>query len=329
MTDPQTITTEPPQPIGGVKGVKRIFASGERRTPERPCLNCGDPTVGNYCPVCGQRKVEVRISLRRMLLEALDDQFSLNSALPRTLGALFFRPGRLTAEYMEGKIARYIPPFRLYLFSSLVFFLMISLNGVDGTFVVDGGMNVQVGTVPDSVVAARRAEALQRAAEARRPGTGWADDMEINTPWPALNRALEEKRGELGRMTPQEAGRTVLGDFVERIPTMMFLLLPVFAAVLKLLYVRRKRFYVEHFVFALHGHAFTYLLFTVMALVGYDPVTLALLLWMLVYYLLAMKRVYGQGWFRTAIKYATLSVGYVVLLAVAIIATLILTVLLL
>ena len=96
-----------------------------RRTPDRPCLNCGDETPGNFCRTCGQRKVEVRVSLRRMLLEALDDQFSLNSALPRTLQALFFKPGHLTREYMEGRIARYIPPFRLYLISSVIFFLIL------------------------------------------------------------------------------------------------------------------------------------------------------------------------------------------------------------
>jgi hypothetical protein len=330
VTNPPTTAEAPPTPLSqGKKGVRRIFSSGKRRTPDRPCLNCGDPTVGNFCPVCGQRKVEVRVSLRRMLLEAIEDQFSLNAALPRTLGALFFHPGRLTSEYMAGRIARYIPPFRLYLFASLVFFLMISFNDVDGSFVSDGGVNVQVGNAPDSATAARRAEALRRAAEARQAGGRWTDDMDINTPWPALNRALMEKRDELGRMTPQQAGRAIVGDFMERIPTMMFVLLPVFAAVLKLLYVRRKRFYVEHFVFALHAHAFTYLLFTVMALVGLDVVTIGLTLWMLLYYFLAMKRVYGQGWTKTGIKYVALTVSYLVLLGVATAITLVVTVLLL
>jgi hypothetical protein len=103
------------------------FRATERRTPERPCLNCGDPTPGNFCRTCGQRKVEVHVSLGRMLLEALDDQFSINSALPRTMGALLARPGHLTREYMSGRIARYIPPFRLYLVTSVLFFLSLSL----------------------------------------------------------------------------------------------------------------------------------------------------------------------------------------------------------
>ncbi len=327
MTDPQTTAEAPPTPLSqGKRGVRRIFSSGKRRTPDRPCLNCGDPTVGNFCPVCGQRKVEVRVSLRRMLLEAIEDQFSLNAALPRTLGALFFHPGRLTSEYMAGRIARYIPPFRLYLVASLVFFLMVSLLDVDGSIASNAGVDVQVGT--DSAMAARR-EAQRPAPGAPQPGEPWTEGMDFNTPWAALNHALEEKRDELGQMTPQQAAGTILGDFLERIPTMMFVLLPVFAAILKLLYIRRKRFYVEHFVFALHGHSFTYLLFTVTSLVGLEVVTLGVMLWMLVYYFLAMKRVYGQGWFKTTIKYIALGVSYVVLLGVAMMATLILTVLLL
>src|SRR3954465_1812058 len=107
--------------------IPAVFRASERRTPERPCLNCGDPTPGNFCRNCGQRKVEVQVSLVRMLMEALDDQFSINSALPRTVGALLARPGRLTREYMSGRIVRYIPPFRLYLVTSVVFFLMLSL----------------------------------------------------------------------------------------------------------------------------------------------------------------------------------------------------------
>src|SRR5687768_3014809 len=72
---------EPPEPISRPRWWRRTGPS--RGTPDRPCLNCGDPTVGPYCPRCGQRKVDVRVSLRRMAREALDDQLSLNSTLPR------------------------------------------------------------------------------------------------------------------------------------------------------------------------------------------------------------------------------------------------------
>src|SRR5690606_10736791 len=114
MTDP---ATTPPAAGPGVKSGAQITG---------PCPNCGDPTEGNYCPNCGQKRVHRRVSLRRMLAEVLEDQFALDSTLPRTLGSLLFRPGHLSSEYVGGRVNRYVPPFRLYLASSVLFFLLLT-----------------------------------------------------------------------------------------------------------------------------------------------------------------------------------------------------------
>ena len=68
-----------------------------------------------YCPRCGQRNAERLASLGSRVRDALTDELSLEARLPRTLGALLFRPGFLTREYFAGRIARYVLPFRLYL----------------------------------------------------------------------------------------------------------------------------------------------------------------------------------------------------------------------
>lgn len=90
--------------------------------------------TGNFCANCGQRNTTRLVSVHRMAAEALEDQFSLNSALPRTLIGLLFRPGFLTREYLAGRITRYIPPFRLYLVASLVFFALFPLVTNVGQF---------------------------------------------------------------------------------------------------------------------------------------------------------------------------------------------------
>ena len=46
--------------------------SGRPRHPERPCLNCGDPTYGEFCPTCGQHKVDVQVSVRTMVRDLLE-----------------------------------------------------------------------------------------------------------------------------------------------------------------------------------------------------------------------------------------------------------------
>ncbi|MBA2670756.1 MAG: DUF3667 domain-containing protein, partial [Gemmatimonadetes bacterium] len=64
--------------------------------------------------------------MRTMILDLLDDELLINRRLPRTLFALFFRPGHLTAEHVNGRIVRYLRPFKLYLVSSVIFFLLLS-----------------------------------------------------------------------------------------------------------------------------------------------------------------------------------------------------------
>lgn len=70
----------------------------------------------------------MRVSLRRMLADVLEDQLSIDATLPRTLVAILLRPGRLTNEYLKGRIVSWVPPFRLYLAASVLFFLVLSIQ---------------------------------------------------------------------------------------------------------------------------------------------------------------------------------------------------------
>ncbi len=88
------------------------------------CLNCGAPLAGQYCGQCGQRATSRLISLFELLRDAFGDLFELDSRLWRTLVPLLVRPGRLTREYLQGRRARYMPPFRMYLVLSLIFFVV-------------------------------------------------------------------------------------------------------------------------------------------------------------------------------------------------------------
>ena len=91
------------------------------------CLNCGAAVRGRYCTDCGQVTDTHVPTLAEVLGDALTSIFNLDSRLWRTLGALFFAPGRLTQDFLEGKRARYVPPLRLYLVLSVLLFLLASL----------------------------------------------------------------------------------------------------------------------------------------------------------------------------------------------------------
>lgn len=374
-------------------------------------MNCGDPTPGEYCPTCGQRKVDIQVSVKTLIMEVLEDQFILDKRLPRTLGALFFKPGHMTVEHVNGRIVRYIHPFRLYLVSSLLFFLLLSFysmrlvrqavedDGPTPTLVADsldreiaeidsalarldrqvanpenpegvrGALEAtrtqlarrrvtlvnrrdtlpeDAGSDPAGAVDAAMAPAASPDTAPEPPGPaadsagpaprgvagdeprtlgetfGWdGDPPEVNVPGPAaVDSALARQIRRLGAMPPREAGETLVGTFFNYVPTLMFILLPVFAGVLKLLYIRRGRYYAEHFVFLLHVHSYVFLLATVMLLLsgwsGARWVELGLWLWIFVYIYLAMKRVYTQGWFKTFVKYWILGWMYFWILAFSI-----------
>ena len=92
------------------------------------CDNCGAPVTQKYCGNCGQRVEPPVHSLWHFLQEATEDLTHADSRLWRTLGALLFRPGFLTREFLDGRRARYLPPVRLYLVLSVLFFMWASVT---------------------------------------------------------------------------------------------------------------------------------------------------------------------------------------------------------
>ena len=91
------------------------------------CANCGAPLGGQYCAACGQRHEPHVHTVSHFAGEAFESITHADSRLWRTLWFLLARPGRLTREFFDGKRARYLPPFRLYLVISLLFFLVAGL----------------------------------------------------------------------------------------------------------------------------------------------------------------------------------------------------------
>jgi hypothetical protein len=134
----------------------------------------------------------------------------------------------------------------------------------------------------------------------------------------------------------QKNPRHLSDAFFGVLPQTLFLLLPAFALLLKLVYLFKRRLYMEHLVVALHSHAFLCLSIGLIALLNIGQEMLAagflvgasrwmealLWMWMPVYLLLTQKRVYQQGWPMTLLKFGLLGVGYCVLLAVAALAAL-------
>jgi hypothetical protein len=93
------------------------------------CANCGAPLSGSFCASCGQ-KAHVHRSLVHVGEEFLHGITHFDGKAWQTLPMLFFRPGRLTRDYIEGKRARYIAPVPLFLLVVFTMFFTFSFVSV-------------------------------------------------------------------------------------------------------------------------------------------------------------------------------------------------------
>ncbi|WP_460926429.1 DUF3667 domain-containing protein [Spirosoma agri] len=91
------------------------------------CPNCGTDLGpnDNFCPTCGQENHEVKLPLGHIFYEFVESITHFDNKLWNSLKAIFTRPGKMTAEFLEGKRARYVPPARLYVFVSVIFFFLV------------------------------------------------------------------------------------------------------------------------------------------------------------------------------------------------------------
>jgi hypothetical protein len=87
------------------------------------CLNCGRALHGAFCATCGQRSVPSDPTLSELAGDAWHELSGYDGRIASTFRSLF-RPGKLTLEYLQGRRARYLPPVRLYLIVSVIYFLV-------------------------------------------------------------------------------------------------------------------------------------------------------------------------------------------------------------
>ncbi|MGB5255992.1 MAG: DUF3667 domain-containing protein [Woeseiaceae bacterium] len=263
------------------------------------CLNCGARLSGQYCGVCGQRARNRLIRLWELISDAFGDLFELDSRLWRTLIPLLMRPGQLTRDYLEGRRARYMPPFRTYLVLSVIFFVVAFFDPRED-------LSLLFEPAPDPAPE-EQAEREAQAAAAKKelldelaaegiivgndiPGDAERNDDDIAEPADAINNGfniqIDDDTGDCNveagdleelpewfkrRFTPDrikqvcekvtaDGGKSFVDVLLDNVPVALIVLLPLMALVLKFLYPLSRRYFVEHLLFVIHYHAFFFLI---------------------------------------------------------------------
>ncbi len=91
---------------------------------EGNCLNCGTTVSGKYCSNCGQKYQPTKLPLKFFLDDVVETLFTIDNRVFRTIIDLFTKPGKVTQDYIDGKRAKYLPPLRVYLSISVIYFLL-------------------------------------------------------------------------------------------------------------------------------------------------------------------------------------------------------------
>jgi len=340
------------------------------------CENCGTPLTGHWCAKCGQPAIDYRRSFRHVIADVLDSFLNWDSKFFATIGLLITRPWQLTNEFLSGKRVRYLHPARLYLLASILFFFAVTywvksahldpkrltpearaeitadLEKKNLTPEQRANVEKALKILPPEAAskieqAIKRKETLTETpktedapdeeAEAKKPDGALAELENMDSASPPnrfekwiVGRA-KEKLGEHGTNL-----QLFLITMISNVPYMVLCCIPLFAFVLKILYLRRHVFYIDHLVYALHIHTFAYLaiMLIVLATMGLNWSVPSVLtgwivgaLWTIfaVQILLSIRRVYRQGWFMTVFKFFAGGFVYLVVLLVALTATFFIT----
>lgn len=95
------------------------------------CKSCKNNFKGNYCNNCGEKVVKgADFTLKKIFSQALDSITHLDSKLFKTLKLLFFYPGKLSQQFIEGIRNPYMKPFQIFIISNIVFFILFANEDV-------------------------------------------------------------------------------------------------------------------------------------------------------------------------------------------------------
>ena len=394
----------------------------------KECENCHQPLNGPYCANCGQEADSKLKYFWVVIMHLLDDILSFDSRASRTVWPLVTRPAFITNEYFAGRRVHYVPPIRLYLFISIVFFLTLNFFiGGDNNKVINindkqalitqvkGHIKslkvdkIELEKIPkvdvEGAIESNDEEARLKADIATF--NGYLSDLNSdygvgnNKKIIKITRKLVElefdkvkgdlpedeqarfdalitsrvkaKKGEVdseeepdltignngdGTITFdflsdehnkklstfskeltgkfEKAFNSDTGPLIEQVigklPQLMFILLPLFALLLKIMFIFSKRLYMEHLTVALHSHSFIFiaiLLSEMLELLDdyleptspsianfFGVVAGGLLLWIPIYLFLMQKKVYKQGYFFTLVKFTIIGTIYSMMILV-------------
>lgn len=310
------------------------------------CKNCGieHKSFYKFCPECGQ-KINENLTLGVLFSNTISNYFSVDARFFKSFLPLMFKPGFLAQKFVEGKRLTYLHPAQFYLFVSVVFFFIFSFyiretrtnidEAVEKELLVEkqkehveNTIQVMDSVITDSMTDKKRNAAVNRQENGTFLGTTYSyNEAKVDS---LLNAGVSNEVIYKFMGMPDDAGflkrkffeqmlkfqkekgvGSIFQTFTDTFPIAMFFLLPIFALLLKLFYFKTGKF-ANHLVFSFYLFSFLFILMSIVLGVNRlydmsDTVDTLLFFSTYIYFFIAVKRFYRQGWFRSFFKSSLIS----------------------
>lgn len=318
------------------------------------CENCGQEFKGHFCPNCGQEVAEFNRPFGFVAYDFLGNFFAFDTRFFQTFKYLIIKPGFLTSEFFRGKRVRYSPPFRNFVFLSFILFILLQIlteQGLDkvGSLKTDGQI-VRFESGTDQVLSndPPPASPLAESGSPDSPSLFPVMALEIDSVKKSdhdlnldfrvsdaknirgyLNQLADQIQTKLGSTTDPKLRETyisymvmcrapeiAISNILKHLSWAFFILLPLFALVLKLFYIRRNQLYIRHLIFSIHFHSYLFFILIIVTSLkllfdsGTSEIIVALLLTIPLYFIVALRKFYGQGLGKIILKFIGISFIY-------------------
>jgi Protein of unknown function (DUF3667) len=321
---------------------------------EKSCLNCNAAINGRYCSTCGQENLEPQESVWHLFTHFFNDITHFDGKFFSSVKYIMTRPGFLTSEYIAGRRMSYLNPVRFYVFTSFLFFLIlfsflvkeddlkidkkdiITTASKDSIKIKEefekAGLDTEEISALQKSKISTLIDSLKKDSKNNESSLINISDYRDRKQFDSLNnlglvkegflkRILLNKQFELKEKYGNDKAKTLnalVDSIVHLIPQILFLSLPFFALLLKLLYIRRKKYYyVAHIIFTIHFYIFVYIqillinVFSKMAELIHQSwlfnISILLNLAIVYYMYRAMRNFYEQSRWKTITKLCILS----------------------
>ncbi len=279
----------------------------------RHCHNCGSELHGQFCSACGQKDKELHRPIAELTSELIDTIPAFDDRLLRTMKLFLRKPGQLAAEYLAGKRKQYLSPFKMYFFISFLFFFS--------------------GSVYESAVKKELRKELLHADSLSTVINGDSSALSIRNTDSGVSFTVNDTV-QIQKLFGREfiegfrSGKNNPTQFFDKVkdhlPKIIFLLLPIFAVLLKIVYVRSGILFISHLVFSFTFHSFIFFILLADSIIewvfpkGVHLYANIILLTIPVYLYAGLRNMYAQSRWKTFVKVLLLTTAHGIIFILAV-----------